>query len=565
VSRTTDQPTSITRHAHAARKLPLWIALVVCLMAAPAYASHISQVRVGNHPTFTRLVFELDTPTGYRVERRATAEGGEQLVVTVDASSRTRSIESKSAGIESVHIEGHASKAVAQIHLRKSGLQMKEMILSNPARIVLDFELPAVVAATSTQTAAPKPEPVAVNPKPLPKPEPVAVNPKPLPKPEPVAVNPKPLPKPEPVAVNPKPLPKPEPVAVNPKPLPKPAPPVIAAIDSVPTADDSSKSASDEHDRAEQRAKELREKLPGVHKRDEMLAKRAAAPEPVEPSDSIANAAPGVKPAPSRAPRSDTRELVEKLNSEKKKKPRGAGEMAAAPKPKESPVNMAVIAAAVAAILIVAVLVVRRSRKRSMGSALDVAALAEEAELDAEPAAAVTSADERTSTPQKIPVKGFSMDGDSRALEPSLRETEPKAAAYSMSEVAVNEPEPGPYNEDTEGEEKMDLDTSDMSVEFESGEFNVAAPVATAGSSVDSRLVQELATRLATLEARLDEASEARERLERQVAAQSEELRVQRAAIARTQRALRSLSRSEAEQATEPALRDPAKQADSSA
>ena len=49
----------------------------------------------------------------------------------------------------------------------------------------------------------------------------------------------------------------------------------------------------------------------------------------------------------------------------------------------------------------------------------------------------------------------------------------------------------------------------------------------------------------------------ARERLERQVAAQSEELRVQRAAIARTQRALRSLSRSEEEQATEPALREP--------
>jgi hypothetical protein len=45
------------------------------------------------------------------------------------------------------------------------------------------------------------------------------------------------------------------------------------------------------------------------------------------------------------------------------------------------------------------------------------------------------------------------------------------------------------------------------------------------------------------------------------VAAQSEELRVQRAAIARTQRALRSLNRSEEEQATEPALRDPEKPA----
>jgi hypothetical protein len=63
--------------------------------------------------------------------------------------------------------------------------------------------------------------------------------------------------------------------------------------------------------------------------------------------------------------------------------------------------------------------------------------------------------------------------------------------------------------------------------------------------------------RMAHLESRLDESVAARERLERQVAAQSEELRVQRAAIARTQRALRGLSRSDEEQATEPALRDP--------
>ena len=240
---------------------------------------------------------------------------------------------------------------------------------------------------------------------------------------------------------------------------------------------------------------------------------------------------------------------------------------AAAPKKKESPVNMAIAAAAVVAVVIVGVLLVRRSRKRSIGSALDVAALAEEAELDGGPAANDASSDEQASAEESIPVKGFSMDGDSRAIEPSLREGEKNAAAYSMSEVAVNETESesGLHNEDSEGENKMDLDASDMSVDVESGEFNAAPPVASGGDAGSSQLVQELATRLASLETRLDEASEARERLERQVAAQSEELRVQRAAIARTQRALRSLSRSDAEQATEPALRDPAKQADSPA
>ena len=68
--------------------------------------------------------------------------------------------------------------------------------------------------------------------------------------------------------------------------------------------------------------------------------------------------------------------------------------------------------------------------------------------------------------------------------------------------------------------------------------------------------MEELQSRMAQLEAKLDEANDAREKLERQVAAQSEELRVQRAAIARTQRALRSMTRAGEEKATEPALRD---------
>ena len=71
-----------------------------------------------------------------------------------------------------------------------------------------------------------------------------------------------------------------------------------------------------------------------------------------------------------------------------------------------------------------------------------------------------------------------------------------------------------------------------------------------------TRMFQDMERRIATLEARLDESNEAREKLERQVAAQSEELRVQRAAIARTQRALRTMTRGDEDKATEPALRD---------
>lgn len=52
----------------------------------------------------------------------------------------------------------------------------------------------------------------------------------------------------------------------------------------------------------------------------------------------------------------------------------------------------------------------------------------------------------------------------------------------------------------------------------------------------------ETERRIAHLERRIEELVDARERLERQVAAQTEELRVQRAAIARTQRVLRTVA-----------------------
>ncbi len=63
----------------------------------------------------------------------------------------------------------------------------------------------------------------------------------------------------------------------------------------------------------------------------------------------------------------------------------------------------------------------------------------------------------------------------------------------------------------------------------------------------------ETERRIAHLERRIEELVDARERLERQVAAQTEELRVQRAAIARTQRVLRTVApRTDDEPSSEP-------------
>ncbi len=76
-----------------------------------------------------------------------------------------------------------------------------------------------------------------------------------------------------------------------------------------------------------------------------------------------------------------------------------------------------------------------------------------------------------------------------------------------------------------------------------------------AGGDV-AHLMEAMERRMNDLETRLGEAEEAREKLERQVAAQAEELRVQRAAIARTQRALRGMNRAGDDKPSEPALRD---------
>lgn len=73
------------------------------------------------------------------------------------------------------------------------------------------------------------------------------------------------------------------------------------------------------------------------------------------------------------------------------------------------------------------------------------------------------------------------------------------------------------------------------------------------GNSEVSKVVEEFERRIAHLESRLEEVFDAKDRLERQVAAQTEELRVQRAAIARTQRVLRTIARPEDDEPSEPA------------
>ena len=131
---------TIARMQRSARQLVCVAALVsvaLVSVAAPAFAATLGKVRVGRHPTFTRVVFEFDAPAGYQIERRAGADATE-LIVTLNAASRSRKIVTGSPLVASVLVDSGVDRSVARIRLKDPGLRLKEMILSNPPRLVLD-------------------------------------------------------------------------------------------------------------------------------------------------------------------------------------------------------------------------------------------------------------------------------------------------------------------------------------------------------------------------------------------------------------------------------------------
>ncbi len=140
------------------------------------------------------------------------------------------------------------------------------------------------------------------------------------------------------------------------------------------------------------------------------------------------------------------------------------------------------------------------------------------------------------------------------ASEPEAPEPEPGIAAAPLPEPAPSPAPPQlalvppPECEDESDEEKESVPV------VTGGWRTLAVPGAEAETraSGDTRTLEEaqalaaaLEQRIGRLEARIEDLLESRQRLERHAAAQNEELRVQRAAIARTQRVLRGVVRSD--------------------
>jgi hypothetical protein len=446
------------------------LAVLLLVVATPAFAAKVKEVRVGRHPEFTRVVFELDEQTGYRIVRKE-----RELIITLDAASTPYSI-GKRGSIQSVKVEGGTDTSVARIRLRQSGLRLQEMILANPPRIVLDLMHDAPVAPPTVKPPKPAPKPAVVKPAPEKKPAPVAVAPKPA------VVKPALEKKPAPVAV----APKPAPTAAPSKPAPDPEPTNAKA-----------------------------------EPKKDLYA-------PQDPDDQVDEPRSFVKAKPAAVSRKDTVDSTKPASASAKPSPLTA-----------RLVDPMVIAAAAVALVFIAALVVMLRRRRSIPNDVDMTAFAGE---DDDDDAAFASSDRLTGESASGAEPHAASDdddlfgdlgSDSFTSSPSVG-----GESTAKSESSMFDDDPTTSASTNQGDSLMSQQTSDMQ------------------STVDiTRIVQELQSRMGALETKLEEANEARDRLERQMAAQSEELRVQRAAIARTQRALRSMSRGDEDTATEPALK----------
>jgi hypothetical protein len=646
-------------------------ALAGLLLAAPALAASVVQVRVGNHPTFTRVVFELDAPSGYRIVKHADG-GAQELIITLDASSTPRSVRSGSPEVGLVAVQQGARQTEAHIRLRNANAGVKEMILNDPPRIVIDVlrepsriaaekaaaqKRAAAKAAKATPAAKPAEAKVAET-APVVKPTQTAATPGSGAKAaeakaaaqkaadakaaearaaetkaaeakaaaqkaaeaklaEAKAAEAKAA---EAKAAEAKLA---EAKAAEAKAAAQRAAEAKAAEEKLAQAKAAEAKAAEEKRLADAKAAEAKlaeakaaeaktaaqraaeakaaeekrladakaaeakaaeeKRLADSKAAEAKLAEAKAAEARTAPSDvppapppvlagepptpvpapaEIAKASPPVMPAPvpTPAPAAAT-------------KPRPATPAKAEPAGELrifglEPLQVAALAGGV---LLLFLLVVMLMRRRRLPNDLDVTALAEE---DAEPSLTDGldfGAGERESAP--APPRG---SADLPMPAPARGSADLPMPARGATERPTPAPAPTPpiaapgglfgdtdqdlFDTPEKGETKMNQDSLDLPVSR--GQRPTPAPTmatSAAGDSDVTRLVRELERRLAQVETRLDEANDARERLERQVAAQSEELRVQRAAIARTQRALRGLNRGEEEQATEPALRDPGK------
>lgn len=597
----TNQPTEHARSGHAldlrgsgaGRTVRAIVALLGLLaIASTATAAEVVEVRVGRHPEFTRVVFELDRAAGYRIERSDPSSKNAELIVSLEAGSIPRRIQSSKSFIEQVVVEPSGGRSIARIRLAQGGLKLKEMILASPPRIVLDVISDGPAPSGVTTAAAPKTTAVAQSTTPAKSttpstPSTVAPS---APKTS-LAANAAPATKPAPSSAQPAPTAKPS----NVVPAPTPATKVLASTGSS-SGSGATASAATSPSAANAPASATPPTTPPTTPPNTpsntpptppstTLAQNDAGSAPSEWSDgsngmpdsgspAAADAAAGgmaggldaaaadTPAAADAAARAGERPMMVKTEDD------GTGEGGGL-------LDWALVGLGAAVVAFGGLVIARRRRAAALGDD-DEAGMAEDGADDEEatsPFAAAEENDDEESEDEEEdeehtqpaassnPFAGLSGGGASggdtaRDAGRPMRGKE-RPADRMTNDKQEKKPSESLLFDDAEETKMEGMEVISRS---QASELGGAMPMMGAGSDELTQMFREMQRRVAALESRIDELVDARDRLERQVAAQTEELRVQRAAIARTQRAVRNLARPEDggdDEPTEPALREP--------
>jgi hypothetical protein len=501
-----------------------FVAAALLLAPVAGTAATLSQVRIGTHEDHTRIVLELDEATSYRLT--PPSAGNDQLQIQLDASSAARHVPSRSPLVKAVRVTPSARGATVFVDLAEAGVGVSEMILSDPARIVLDLSpggTPVATRAETTPSPAPSPAATAV-PEPTPEPTPsLAEAAEPATPPTPVAAT---ADEPAPSLSDPVPS-----DVADAQPAAQDESAADAGADTAPVA------VASAEDRP---AAPLAETDPEIQGGDS----RADAP-------SAGAAAPGAAERPAPLAKQPAEVVVRKPAAEKSAP--GASQPASADPTWLDRLMSPIGYAAIGIVLLALVMVAVRRRRH---------------DEDDDPLYSVMSAEDAGDVHEGEHAAGLAWnqpDDDADDVEdanaasaPTFFDDEPidrdgaqqlslsRGAGIDVgSDAADDEPEHVPGAFLREPEPAVPLPISDEHApSFQPEPGDVA------------HLAAALGDRVQELERRLEQLTEARERLERQVAAQTEELRVQRAAIARTQRVVRSMTKGE-DLATEPVPRAP--------
>ncbi len=479
--------------------------LVSILLTSMAWASSLMGVRIGVHARYTRVVFQLDAPAPYELTGLRPVEDG-SLVLTLTLAAGSPPADQvkapRSPHVKAVRLrQMEDGRTEVRVRLLEDA-ELKEMVLSKPDRIVLDFYDPGAGVASRVSQLSPPPARGS-------EPRPAGLAVAPAPADDTGAATSWP-------AGDTGAVPEADVVAVAPASPPGAPPRDLAALRNEAFAPALEGAASPLPADADTPEGEVLGAAPGGN-----VEPRApsAGLEPFDEGDAFA----GVEIAEVQpeehtpAPVASTRPGAAPS--------RGAGSLLGSP----------VVLAAVAGLAVIGLLfVIARRRRPATPDSLSPLDPARVEEAGPEPGLAVGGHSE-----EDAPREGEPMP---MGEAPAEHDIEPEA----VETVAELEPE-RPHLDDAA--DFPAISTGDTPPLESPSPF---APHGAGESAELGKLVEEFERRIAHLENRLEEVVDTKERLERQVAAQTEELRVQRAAIARTQRVLRTIARPE-DEASEPA------------